>query len=208
MARKKWTAQTEITDSLIRIREKRKWQLAYRRYVLEKMPSDAYAPYFGLDTILLREWFELQFSSGLEWGNFGKAWQFEHILPTTYFDYSNENDLRLCWNFINIRVEKLEEQPGNHRISALAVRPYFQGLYDKTGFSICLKMLEKIARIEVANIESLPGQEDFIIRNKPLLENISGLSQEEFNRFNKGTSVEDILLEREILRKFGSGPNP
>ena len=62
MARKAWTPQTEITDSLIRFREKRKWQLSYRRYVLEKAPSEAYAPYFGLDIETLRQWFEAQFT--------------------------------------------------------------------------------------------------------------------------------------------------
>jgi hypothetical protein len=103
MPRKKWTPQTEVTESLIRFREKRKWQLGYRRYVLERSPSESYAPYFGLDIETLRKWFELQFTDELTWDNFGKAWQFDHIIPATYFDYSNENDLQLCWSFINIR---------------------------------------------------------------------------------------------------------
>jgi len=209
MPRKKWTAQTEVTDSLIRFREKRKWQLSYRRYVLEKASSETYAPYFGLDIETLRKWFELQFTPSLNWDNFGKAWQFDHIIPTTYFDYSNEADLLLCWNFINIRVEKLDPNKNRgHRIDLLAVRPYFQDLYDKTGFSLCQKMLEKIATIEISNIESHPAIENFIIDNKSLLKNIEGFDHEEFNSLNKEVTAADILLEREILRKFGSGPKP
>jgi hypothetical protein len=205
MARKKWTPQTEVTDSLVRFREKRKWQLSYRRYVLEKAPSESYARYFGLDIETLRNWFELQFTDNLNWDSFGKAWQFDHIVPTTYFDYSDENDLVLCWNFINIRVEKLElsKNRGN-RIDLLAVRPYFQDLYNKTGFSVCGKMLEKIATIEESNIEGHPAIENFIVTNKSLFEDISGFDHDEFNSLNKGSSVQDILLEREILRKFGS----
>ncbi|MDB5209545.1 MAG: hypothetical protein JWQ30_372 [Sediminibacterium sp.] len=209
MARKRWTPQTEITESLIRFREKRKWQLSYRRYVLERAPSESYAPYFGLDIETLRKWFELQFTDELNWDNFGKAWQFDHIVPTTYFDYSNETDLLLCWNFINIRVEKLE--PGNnrgHRIDPIAVRPYFKDLYNKTGYPLCLKMLEKIAAIEVSNIGSHPAIENFIIDNRALLEHISSFDHEEFNSLNKGVTAEDVLLEREILRKFGSGQKP
>ncbi|MES2331714.1 MAG: hypothetical protein V4539_19055 [Bacteroidota bacterium] len=209
MARKRWTPQTEITESLIRFREKRKWQLSYRRYVLERAPSESYAPYFGLDIETLRKWFELQFTDELNWDNFGKAWQFDHIVPTTYFDYSNDADLLLCWNFINIRVEKLE--PGNnrgHRIDPLAVRPYFKDLYNKTGYPLCVKMLEKIAAIEASNIASHPAIENFIIDNKELLEHISSFDHEEFNSLNKGVAAEDILLEREILRKFGSGQKP
>lgn len=206
MARKAWTPQTEITDSLIRFREKRKWQVSYRRYVLERAPSEAYAQYFGLDIETLRNWFEIQFTDELNWDNFGKAWQFDHIVPTTYFDYSDEADLFLCWSFINIRVEKLSVNKNrNDRIDLLAVRPYFEDLYHKTGFHLCVKMLEKIATIEASNIESHPAIEAFIITNKSLLEHISGFDQEEFNSLNKGVSAEDILLEREILRKFGDG---
>jgi hypothetical protein len=209
MARKTWTPQTEVTDTLIRFREKRKWQLSYRRYVLERAPSEAYAPYFGLDIETLRHWFELQFAEDLNWENFGKAWQFDHIIPTTYFDYTNEDDLRLCWSFINIRVEKIDPNKNRgHRIDLLAVKPYFRDLHNKTGFSICLKMLEKIDTIEVSNIESHPIIEDFIIENRDHFELISTLSREEFNRMNKGNTLAELLLEREILRKFGSSPKP
>ncbi len=209
MARKKWTAQTEVNDSLILFRAKRKWQLSYRRYVIEKAPSEAYAPYFGLDIETLRHWFELQFTEGLNWDNFGNAWQFDHIVPTTYFDYSNEDDLQLCWSFVNIRVEKIElNKSRGNRIDLLAVRPYFKDLYDKTGFSVCLKMLAKIESIEVSNIESRPAIENFIIQNSAHFESMATLTHEEFNRLNKGNTVAELLLEREILRKFGSGQKP
>jgi hypothetical protein len=208
MARKKWTPQTEVTDELIRSREKRKWQVAYRRYVLEKAPSESYARYFGLDFENLRNWFELQFTPGLDWENFGKAWQFDHVLPTTYFDYSNEDDLLLCWNFINIHVGKLDEDKNSSRIGLFSIKPYFQGLYDKTGFYLCGKMLHKINAIEMSGIGGHSSLENFILDRNPMLEQIAGFDEEEFNRLNKGNSATDILLEREILRKFGSGPKP
>jgi len=72
MARKRWTPQTEITDSLLRLREKRKWQLAYRRYVVEQKPSETYGVYFGLDIVMLREWFGLQFTDGISWETMGR----------------------------------------------------------------------------------------------------------------------------------------
>ena len=205
MERKKWTAKKEITEELLKFREKRKWQLALRRYVLEKKAAAAYAPYFGLDVNGFREWIELQFTNEQNWDNFATAWQFDHIVPVTYFDFSKEEDLILCWNFINIRVEKLElnKNRGN-RIDVLAVKPYFQDLYNKTGYTFCQKMIDKLAIIEVSNIESHPAIENFIINNKEHLEMIATLNGEEFARFNQGVSVNDILLEREILKKFGS----
>jgi len=207
MPRKKWTPQTDITESLIKFREKRKWQLSYRRYVLEKKPSQAYAHYFGLDIETLRQWFEIQFTPDINWENYAKAWQFDHIVPTTYFNYSDEQDLKLCWSFINVRIEALQlnKNRGN-RIDLLAVRPYFQDLYTKTNFSLCQKMLEKIETIQISKIESHPNIENFINQNKDNLQKISTFDRYEFGILNQGTTVADILLEREILRKFGSAP--
>ncbi len=209
MARKRWTPQEEITDSLLKIREKRKWQLAYRRYVLEKLPSEAYAHYFGLDANTLRSWFECQFTEELNWDNFGKAWQFDHIVPANYFDYSKEEDLYLCWSFINMRVEPLDSDKNRgNRIETLAVRSYFEDLYNKTGFDLCQKMLEKIRFIEEQNKQDHPAIEGFINQNKERLKTIASLSKEEFADLNAGTPLADILLEREILRKFSAGQKP
>lgn len=203
MTRKRWTPQEEVTDSLLKFREKRKWQLAYRRYVLEGSPSEAYAPYFGLDAKTLRNWFELQFTEDLNWENFGSSWQFDHIVPAAYFNYSNEEDLRLCWSFINIRVERIDQNKNRgSRVDVISVKPYFQSLYNKTGFSLCLKMIEKIESIEISSIKSHNSIESFIIENKVWLEQISTLTNEEFSRYNAGMAISEILLEREILKKF------
>ena len=202
--RKKWTPKEEVTDAVLRFREKRKWQLAFRRYILERNGSQFYAPYFGLDIENYRKWIELQFTEGLNWDNFGTAWQFDHIVPVAYFDFANKQDLVLCWNFVNIRVERLESnKPSGNRIDLLAVKSYFQALLDKTNYSICERMTRKISEIEIASIVSEPALEDFLINHKEELEQLASLSPEEFASLNKGTSLADIFLEREILRKFG-----
>ena len=204
MARKRWTAQTEVTDTLIKTREKKKWQLGFRRYVIEKMPSEAYAPYFGLDIETLRHWFEIQFTGEQDWDNFGKAWQFDHLIPTSYFDYNKEEDLQLCWHFINIRVAAFEEGKPIRTIELLTVRSHFEALYQQTGYSVCKKMLDKIADIENAGIESNNAIEAFLVDHKQLLDGITQLDKESFQRLNQGSTVAALLLEREILRKFGS----
>ena len=204
MGRKKWTAKTEVTEDLLKFREKRKWQLALRRYIIESKAAAAYAPYFGLDVKGFRQWIELQFTEDLNWTNFASSWQFDHIVPITYFDFSSEADLYLAWNFINIRVERLEpnKSKGNG-IDELAAKPYFRDLYNKTGYAVCLKMIEKIERIEASNIETHPAIENFLINNKEQLETIASLDQQEFSRLNQGVPLKDIMLEREILKKFG-----
>ncbi len=204
MERKKWTKAVQITDKVLRFREKRKWQVTLRRYVLEKTLSPSYAIYFGLSIEEFRKWIELQFTAGLNWNNFGTSWQFDHVVPLAYFDFTVENDLLLCWNFINIRVQNIEigKTPLN-KIEVIAVKPYFEYLLNKTGFSLCLKMIDKINQIINANIIGETEIERYIIQNKADLEIISTLDREEFNSLNTGTSLEDILLEKEILKKFG-----
>jgi hypothetical protein len=204
MTRKKWTAKEEVNEADIRFRDKRKWQQALRRYVLEKNVSEGYAMYFGLEIESFRQWIEIQFTQDLNWDNFASAWQFDHIVPIAYFDFNKEEDLKLAWNFINIRVEKhdLNKIRGN-RIDVIAVKSYFEDLYTKTKYSLCARMLVKIEEIEVSNILSEPKIEQFIIDRKKEFELLATLNAGEFAKLNRGSSLSDILLEKEILRKFG-----
>jgi hypothetical protein len=64
-----------------------KWALALRRYIIESNPNENYAPFFGLDSGTMKRWIELQFKDGLDWSNYAKSWQFDHIVPVVYFDY-------------------------------------------------------------------------------------------------------------------------
>lgn len=193
-----------VTEGVEKYREKKKWQLALRRYVLERTPSAAYAQYFGLGIEDFRNWIENQFKTGISWENFGSLWQFDHIVPVVYFDFNKEDDLKLCWNFINIRVEPFHlNRIRGSRVDVLGVRTYFENLYQHTGFYLCKKMLDKIEEVEISNIESTQTMYDFLIRNRDRFKIIDSFSKEDFNRLNTGMSIEDIFLEREIIRKFG-----
>jgi hypothetical protein len=204
MAGKKPMQREGVTEALLKFRDKRRWQLALRRYVLEKKANENYALYFGLDIIGFREWIEIQFTEDLNWESFGSKWQFDHIVPVAYFDFGIEEDLKLCWNFINIRVEKIElNKVRGNRIDVIAVKTYFERLYSKTNYFLCPKMLAKIDEIEVSNIVSEPKIEDFINARKADFEIMYNLTAAEFAQMNRGVSFKDVLLEREILRKFG-----
>lgn len=194
----------ETPESLLKKREKRKWQIALRRYVVQKAQNGAYARYFGLDIEIFREWIAIQFKDGLSWDNFAEKWQFDHIVPVAYFDFNNEEDLLLCWNFINIRVEKIEHNKARgNRIDVMGVRTYFEDLYDRTKYPFCLRMLQKIKVIEVNNIESNEELEAFIINNQLYFEQIALFDQADFQRLNQGASISTVLAEKEIVKKFG-----
>ena len=202
MKRKKWEARDEVTPALLKFREKRKWQINLRRYVIEKSACPSYAPYFGLDIENIRKWFEYQFTKDLSWENFAKKWQFDHIIPVTYFDHSLEEELRLCWNFTNLRVEpfQLNKSRGN-RVDVLGARSYFEEIYVKTGYPITKALSNKIARIELSELMSSEPQQTFLAEHKEYLAQIENYSIFEFELLNSGRSTEEVKREIAFLKR-------
>ncbi|HMG67346.1 MAG TPA: hypothetical protein VK588_06655 [Chitinophagaceae bacterium] len=204
MPRKRWTAKTETTAEILKFREKRKWQIALRRYVLDKNPSVFYAPYFGLDIENFRKWFEIQFEIDVGWDDFGKKWQFDHIIPVTYFDFSKESELKICWNFTNIRVEQLQRNKDRgNGLDVFAAKGYFEELFKKTLYPPCLLLHKKIEAIELSDILSSEKQQQFINENRAYLEMIETYSVFEFELLNSGREIEAVKKEIEFFRKMG-----
>jgi hypothetical protein len=206
MQRKKWTPKTEITQYVLLFREKRKWQIALRRYILMQNKSAHYAPYFGLDVKNLRKWIEIQFDNEMNWGNFSKNWQFDHIVPLAYFNFEDESELRLCWNFTNIKVEKVwgdeKEARGSDRMDLIGSKAYFMNLFKHTDYPICQEMAYKIEKIEISQVANAINLEKFMLDNRTFLETISSFSSYEFLSLNEGVSMEQIKADREFLKKF------
>ena len=81
--------------------------------------------------------------------NHAELWQFDHIVPIVFFDLSKEADLKLCWNFTNIRVEPINlDQPKEFGMDVLGAKKYFEDLYNHSGLSLAKKMVEKIEGID------------------------------------------------------------
>lgn len=192
---------TQTTDDFFN--EKRKWQIALRRYIINKSKSVAYAPYFGIDIIGLREWIEIQFDNDMNWDNFSKIWQFEHIVPVSFFNLSDEADLKLCWNFINIRAYKLHTETKVLRQDLQAAFNHFEFLYKNTGISVCNQMLQKIVAAQSKPSVPLAAQLEFLTAKATDITAMEGFSAYEFERLNGGDTVKTLITEQELMRKFG-----
>ncbi|HEY6437185.1 MAG TPA: hypothetical protein VIY47_11400, partial [Ignavibacteriaceae bacterium] len=146
---------------------------------------------------------ELQFKEGVNWNNFGVSWQFDHIVPVTYFNFEDESDLRLCWNFLNIRVEGIElnKNRGN-RVDVIASKAYFDKIFIDTAYPIAELMVKKIESIEVSQILNTQSLEEFIKQNTEALKHFLSFSSYDFDQLNSGNSLNDILAEKEMLKKF------
>jgi len=202
MNRKKWTPKENVTESVLKIREKRKWQIALRRYILEGSPCYEYAPYFSIDSKGFRYWIEIQFEAGMTWDTFGKSWQFDHIVPLQFFDFSNETDLRLCWCFLNIRPQPIEGISTSN-LNVLSAKAYFNTLFETTGINMAEMMVQKLHFLEDFGRENATIVQEFLNSCAENLNQYNDLSSAEFLQLNSGSNLQDILLQKQILNKFG-----
>lgn len=50
-----------------------------------------------------RRWLEFQFSENMNWDNYGKVWEIDHVIPVSSFDMENEEDVKECFHWTNIQ---------------------------------------------------------------------------------------------------------
>ncbi|WP_109744952.1 hypothetical protein [Arcicella aurantiaca] len=58
--------------------------------------------YIVLSRTDFREYIEHQFLEGMTWDNYCSVWEIDHIIPVGEFDMANEDDLKLCWHYLNL----------------------------------------------------------------------------------------------------------
>lgn len=50
----------------------------------------------------LKQHLEKQFNNGMSWDNYGE-WQIDHRIPVSYFDLTNDDDIKECWALTNLQ---------------------------------------------------------------------------------------------------------
>jgi hypothetical protein len=64
--------------------------------------NDSTMNYIGCNIQYLREWFEYNFTSEMNWDNYGFYWKINNIIPLCKFDLTNEDERHCCWNWSNL----------------------------------------------------------------------------------------------------------
>ena len=92
-----WCRNESITNINYRLKK----SLAARlRNVLNK--NDTTMNYIGCNIQYLREWFDYNFNSEMNWENYGSFWSIDHIIPVCKFDLTIEDEKLKCWNWSNL----------------------------------------------------------------------------------------------------------
>ena len=82
--------------------DKKKYQIAMRRLYATNSPSKEIVNLIGIDKNGFINHINKHLLDDMTIDNFGKVWSLDHIVPVDLFDFNNLNDLKLCYNFINI----------------------------------------------------------------------------------------------------------
>ena len=64
--------------------------------------TDSTMNYIGCNIQYLREWFEYNFTSEMNWDNYGSYWSIDHIIPVCKFELTNEDEKLKCCNWTNL----------------------------------------------------------------------------------------------------------
>jgi hypothetical protein len=63
------------------------------------------------------KWIEYQFDENMNWDNQGTYWDIDHVTPCSNFNLENEEEIKKCFNWKNIRpCEKIENYKKNNKI--------------------------------------------------------------------------------------------
>ncbi len=94
-----------------KIRQRRKTDLNFQvqevvRNKIHKFLKNrktSYASLIGCDLEFFKKWMEYRFDASMNWENFGKSWQIDHVLPLSLFDMQNATHQAICFHWTNLQ---------------------------------------------------------------------------------------------------------
>lgn len=81
---------------------KHKLRTRFRKLIKGLHKKNSVLKYLGCDIEFCKKHLEGLFLEGMSWENHGKLWHIDHIIPCSVFDFSNEEDLKICWHYTNL----------------------------------------------------------------------------------------------------------
>lgn len=87
------------TDGVFRLKRSISKHL---REILKSKKSGSMEKWTGCTKVFLVDYITSLFETGMSWDNYGD-WHIDHILPQSMFDFTDERQVKLCWNYRNLR---------------------------------------------------------------------------------------------------------
>lgn len=74
-----------------------------------KGKNTSYVKYIGCNIETLKHWLEKRFNEYMNWDNLGSYWHIDHIIPINSFNFSNEQEKYICFNWKNLQPLESKE---------------------------------------------------------------------------------------------------
>lgn len=81
---------------------RKKYQIAFRRWLTEHAPGTTITPYIGADLEFVRKWIADRMLPGMNWSNYGQLWVVDHVVPVRLFDFNRNEDLQIVLHYKNL----------------------------------------------------------------------------------------------------------
>lgn len=102
---REWKAKQRSINPIYRIIEGFRSRLS----IIARSKEDHTVDLIGCSPNQLRNHLQSLFKKGMTWDNYGSHWHVDHILPVSSFDHSNDQHIRQCWHWTNLRPMKASD---------------------------------------------------------------------------------------------------
>jgi hypothetical protein len=72
-------------------------------------PDQSKSKYIGCSSNYFKKHLSSMFTKKMNWDNYGSYWHVDHILPVSSFDHTNEQEIKKCWHWSNLRPLEAQE---------------------------------------------------------------------------------------------------
>ena len=97
----------------------------FKKTVLGKKKYSKILDYINVNLEYFLKWIEFNFDENMTWENQGTYWDVEHIKPCASFNLLIEDDIKLCFNWKNLRpCEKTENNKKSDTIDKKLIEYY------------------------------------------------------------------------------------
>jgi hypothetical protein len=130
---------------------KKQVQQTLRRYVLNgTIGAESIISNFGASPLVYRNYLKHLMHPSMNFCNYGRIWSIDHIVPFGIFDLSNENDRKLCLNYLNTKPSFVSENQMRSATDILYALEHFTFLSTKISKNEIIDGLVEKCKLEIS----------------------------------------------------------
>ena len=114
---REWNKNKYHTDIGFRIKHVTSARISEALKLYNTLKKDRTIEYLGCNMEEYTQYFESQFTPEINWDNYGEYWEIDHIKPIASFDLSIEENLYICFHYLNTQpLEKNQNREKSDKI--------------------------------------------------------------------------------------------